>query len=802
MLKNYFKIAWRNIIKSRFYSAVNIIGLSVGIAFTLLIGAYVYGELQVNRQLRNADNQYIMQTKWRDPNMGYPLTTVAELPKAAKQAYPNLIANYYRWDGVTSTVSKGNNHFREGIQIGDSTLLHMYGFNLLYGDKRTALNDPLSIVITPQLALKYFGKLDVISQTLNIENFSGSKHDFTISGVLQKPTKNSVTNINDDNNSGIFMTAAAARLMNRNMDGWNNPAIAGYIELQPGVKPQDVEKILLGMVKKNAPPQIGNNATPYLVPLKDYYLQANNRLVSRMLYTLSFVGLFILAMAIINFINMCVSRSSSRMKEMGIRKVLGGMRRQLIRQFLVESVLLVLLATVVALVWYLLARPYISGILGKELIGLFGFPLYFYAIPFALALVVGLLAGIYPAFVLSSLKSVDSLKGKLSAVKESVLTRKTLVAFQFGIAIIVLISSVIISQQINLFFSKDLGYNKDYVVYASLPRDWSKPGVTKMEAIRYQLAQMPQVSHISLSWEIPNGANSGNLQVYRPGTDSVRALASQMLSTDNQYAATYNIPVKAGAFFTPAFAAGDESKIVINEAQAKALGWRDVQQAIGQQIKIIGFPQPFVIYGVTANFHFGSMQQQISPMVFLNVNYYPFYRYFSIKLRGDNLQQSLAALQKNWDRLMPGAPFEYKFMDDALAKLYATEIQLKKAAYLATILAIIIVLLGVLGLISLSVQKRTKEIGIRKVLGSSVAGISLLFLKDFLGVVIIAGVAACPIAYLIMQKWLSDYAYKIPVSASPFLLSVTLLTLITALVITLQTIKAAFANPSQSLRSE
>ncbi|MES2278450.1 MAG: ABC transporter permease [Bacteroidota bacterium] len=802
MLKNYFKIAWRNIIKSPFYSLVNVIGLSVGIAFTLLIAAYVYGELQVNRQLKNAGNQYIVLSKWKDPNMGYPLTCIAEFPRALKQAYPHLIANYYRWDGVSSTLSKGDKHFREVIQIGDSTLLKMYGFKLLYGDKNTALNDPYSVVLTEELALKYFGKVDAIGQTINIENFKGSRHDFAVSGVLAKTPKNSVTNINDDNNTGVFMPATAAAFMGRNMDGWNNPAIAGYIELQNGVDPKSLEKPMLDLVKRNAPAAIAANLTPYIVPLKSYYLQANNNLVQRMLYTLSFVGLFILLMAIINFINMCIARSSGRMKEMGIRKVLGGMRKQLIWQFLTESTLLVMIATLVAMLLYIIARPFFSDVLGKDILGFFAFPVYFYFFPLVLAVVIGLLAGFYPALVLSSLKSVDSLKGKLGAVKESVLTRKTLVAFQFGIAIVVLISSLVIAQQINLFFSKDLGYNKDFVVYAPLPRDWSKAGVDKMETISSQLAQLPGVSHVSLSWEIPNGANAGNTAVYRPGADSSRAPVAQMMVTDNQYAATYNIPLKAGVFFTPAYTPADAGKIVINQTQAKALGWNDPAAAIGQQVRIQGSPGALTICGVTADFHFGSMQQRIPPIFFLNVNSYNIYRYFSFKLKGGNLQQSLISLQTNWDRLMPGAPFEYKFMDDALTKLYQTEIQLKKAAYMATLLATIIVLLGVLGLISLSVQKRTREIGIRKVLGSSVAGISLLFLKDFLAVVLIAGLVACPLAYLIMQHWLNDYAYKISLSISPFILAVSLLTFITALIITLQTIKAAFANPAESLRSE
>lgn len=799
MLKNYFKIAWRNIIKGRFHSLVNIIGLSVGIAFTLLIAAYVYGELQVNRQLKDADNQYIVLSKWKDPNMGYPLTTLAEFPRALKRDYPNLVANYYRWDGVSSTVSKGDKHFREVLQIGDSTMLKMYGFKLIHGDRNTALNDPFSVVITRELAIKYFGKTDIVGQTINIENFKGGRHDFTVSGVLDKTPQNTVTDMVA--HTTVFLTASAAKFMGRFMDGWNNTGIAGYVQLQKGVDPKRLEKPMLDLIKKNAPPQIAANMTPYLVPLKDYYLDAGNGTVKRMLYTLSFIGLFILMMAIINFINMCIARSSSRMKEMGIRKVLGGMRKQLIWQFLTESVLLVFLSTLMALVLYLIGRPFFAGMVGREIISLFAFPLYFYLIPVVLAVVIGLLAGVYPALVLSSLRSVDSLKGKLS-IKENIFTRKTLVAFQFGIAIVVLISSVVISQQTSLFFNADLGFDRNYVVYAPLPRDWSKAGIDRMETVSRQLTQVPQVSNVTLSWEIPDGANMGNTPVFLPGADSLRAPSGQLLTTDSQYAATYGIRLKAGTFFTPTFSPGDENKVVINQTQAKALGWADPAKAIGRQLRIQGYQPTFIVCGVTADFNFGSMRGGIPPIVFLNVNYTNLYRYFSIKLKGGNLQQSITALQTAWNRVLPGAPFEYKFIDDAIQKLYTVELQLKRAAYLATILSTIIVLLGVLGLISLSVQKRTKEIGIRKVLGSSVAGISMLFLKDFLAVVIIAGAVACPIAYLVMQNWLNDYAYKISLSIQPFILSVMVLTFITAMIIILQTIKAAFANPAESLRSE
>lgn len=804
MLKSYFKIAWRNLWKNKAFSIINIFGLSVGIAFTLLIGAYVWGELRINRDLKNADNQYIILSKWRDPGKGLEILSVDLLSKALKSNYPDLVANYYGFNGVTSIVTKGEKSFRESMQFGDSTLLNMYGFKLLHGDAKTALKDPLSVVITERVAIKYFGKTDVVGQTLNFQNFMGNKHDFTVSGVMQQPLKNSVTNFNANNNPDFFFGQNTNAFWGFALNNWYNAQWVSFIELKKGVSPKTVEKAMHELMLKNAGAQLAKDMTPYLVALNDYNMAAEGGVVKKMVYTLSVIAFFILLMAIINFINICIGRSSGRIKEMGVRKVLGGLRKQLVLQFLVEAILMVLFATVLAVVIYLLARPYFSNVLGREIVGVFNFPVLAIPVLFLLVLFVGGIAGIYPALVLSGLRSVDAIKGKLAIVKERAFFRKALVAFQFTTAAVVFIGAIIVSKQISLFFGHNLGYNRDYIVYAQLPRDWTSAGVSKMEAIRAQMEQIPVVSSVALSYEIPDGANGVNTTVYRHGGNPAQAIASQILMDDNQYAATYNIPLKAGTFFKPVYQAADSTLVVINETQLKALGWKKADEAIGQKIMLqqANMVMPCTIGGVTADFHFGSMHEHINPITFVNVNYYNAYRYFSFKLKAGDIQQSLAAIQKKWTLLVPDAPFEYHFMDDALTKLYTTELQLKKAAYIAAVLAVIIVLLGVLGLISLSIQKRTKEIGIRKVLGSSVAGITGLFLKDFLGVVIIAGLIACPLAYVIMQKWLNDYVYRIDMSLSPFVISIVVLTAVTAVLIALQTIKAAFANPVKSLRSE
>jgi putative ABC transport system permease protein len=799
MFRNYFKIAWRNIVKSRLYSAINVFGLSVGIAFTLLIAAYVWTQLEVNKNLKNSDRQFIIQSKWKDPNQGFDMATLGPLAKALKDNYPNLVANYYRYDGITSNVSKGDKSFRENLQVGDSTLLNMYGFSLIDGDATTALKHPFSVVITKDKAVKYFGRTNVVGQTISIESFLGSKHDFLITGVLKPLATNSVTALIGNYPGDFYVPTDNLDFFGRNMS-WQNPFIVNYIELKPGVTPKDLEKPIAHLVKQNASPQVANDLTSYAVPLQKFYLSANNGLIQKMIYALGAIALFLLTMAIINFVNMSVSRSAARMREIGIRKAVGGLRGQLIVQFLTESIIIVSLATMFAFVIYGATKNVFTGILGIRLPSLIEFPISYIILPALFIAVIGFIAGIYPAFVLSSLKSVDSLKGKLSSVKENVLLRKSLITFQFVTATIAFVGATFISKQINLFLSSDLGYNRDYVLCAQVPRDWTVPGANRMENLRDQLGTLPQVSDVSLSYDVPDGSNSGGTGVYRFGADSTQAITAQVLTTDENYLTVYKIPLQAGSFFEGH--ALDSGKIILNETSARALGWKRATDAIGQPIRVSNDPTVFFVKGVIRDFYFSSMQQRIPPIIFFNVQFVPIYRFLSLKIRPRNIASTIAVIQKKWTALMPGAPFEYKFMDERLATMYQAEIRLKKASYVATILSMIIVLLGVVGLISLSIHKRTKEIGIRKVLGSSIASIMSLFIKEFLLVIIVGGIVACPLAYVIIKSWLQGYAYRIHITATPFIASIICLAFITALLICLQTIKVAIANPVKSLRTE
>lgn len=803
MLANYYKTAVRHIARSRFHSLINVIGLSTGIAFTLLIAAYCWTEGRVNHQLRNADRQYFLSSVWKDPNLGLSITTAGQLAKALKDNYPSLVANYYRWDGISSSVSCGDKHFREGLQPGDSTLLTMYGFPLAYGDAQTALNEPFSVVITEEKAVKYFGRTDVVGKSLVIDNFSGGRQPFRITGVMKQPSRNSVTFLNDANNAGIFVPASNLAFFGRNMD-WANNSIPSYVELQPGVKPQALEEPIAHLMKQNTNAFIQANLKVVPIKLTDYYLEANNGSVKKMLFTLSMAALFILGMAIINFINLSVSRSSLRLREIGIRKVLGGLRRQLRIQFLTESLVLAVASTVLALLLYSLVRPWFAGMLGSALPPLAAAPPAAWGLIGLFALVTGWLAGLYPAILLSSLSSIEALRNKSGTEQERVFVRKGLVGLQFGTAAVVLIAAIVISQQINLFFSDQLGYDKEYVVSAQLPRDWSMSGVRKMSAVRDALARLPEVKDVTLTWNIPNGFDAGSPGVYRQGGDSTKAVNTMQLTADEHYASTYEIPLLAGVFFNGPNESPvqDTFKVVLSESAARALGWKRPGDALNQRVRLFGVANAFTVTGVTKDFHFNAMGAAIRPTIFIHQSGIPFYRYLSFKLRPGNIGTTMEALQKAWARLMPGAPFDYSFMDDTLHGLYNTELRLRRAATAATVLVLVIVLLGVVGLVSGAVQRRSREIAIRKVVGASVPGILRLFVQEYLPVLLVAGIVASPLAWWLMQQWLDNYATKIPITPWPFVGAIGLLMLVTVMVIVAQTLNAALANPVKSLRSE
>ncbi len=797
MFQTYFKIACRNLLKHKGISTINLMGFSLGITFTLVIGAYIWNEFQVNRPLKDIDRQFIIQSRWKQVDMGPEITTLAPLAEALKRTYPHLVSGYYRWDGVTASVSNGDRHFREELQIGDPSFLSMFGFTLKEGNTATAFRDPSSVVITAAAAAKYFGKEHALGQRLSIENFAGERKDFVVSAVLEAMPYNSVTGLSGEGQSQLYFSETAIPFFGRaQLNDWSNFVIPAYITLQAGVSATDVEAAAKALIRKHAPEYFSENMTPAIVPLKSYYLDSNQGVVRNMLYTLFFISQFILLMALSNFINISVSGSTRRIREIGVRKVLGGVKQQLVGQFLAESVFLVFLSVLFALLMYQGSRSLFSEILGKPLASLHQFPLYFFAILFVLAIVIGLLAGLFPAFVLSSFKTIDSLKGKLNTVSKNLWLRKLLVGFQFSVAMVVLVSVFVISRQVSLFFGSSLGYKKDLVISAGTPRNWSPEGVERMKTARDEFKKLPQVSEASISYAIPNGKTGGSLQMQRSG--SQMPVLMSVVEADANYAATYGMQMAAGAFLKNGH---DSAGIVINEAAARAFGWSDPAQAIGMQLRP-SEQEVFTVSGVIKDFHFASMKEEIRPLCFISLDATPRYRFMSFKLHPGDLSKSIHALESKWAELFPGAPFEYAFMDESLASLYRSELRLQKASYTAAGLSLIVVLLGIIGLVSISIQKRTKEISIRKVLGSSAFSISRLFVQDFLVTGLVAGLVTCPLAFYLLHNWLNHYSYRITLSAWPFILSISILLCLVVLLILLQTYQAAVSNPVKRLRAE
>ena len=480
MIQNYLKIGIRNLLRRRFYALVTLLGLTVGITFLLLIGNYIGAELSVNRTLRNLNQQYLIQSRWKEETMGLEITSLAPLGPTLKERYPALVANYYRFYGVTAIVSQGQHYFRQSIQVGDSTLLGMFGFPMAYGDPQTALSEPNSLVISSAVARKIFGRTDVLRQRLTVQTPVGGKQVFTVTGVLKPQPRNSITDLQMGDVSEIFMPMRNVGYFmdEAGMRSWQNPYIPTYLELQPGVTADQLTGPIAHCLATYAPPGTKENLQPYLSPLKTLHLKANKGLVQKMILTLTIVGLFILLMAVVNFINITIGMSATRLREIGVRKVLGSLKSQLIGQFLAEAFVLTLGATLLALVGHELFRPLFADLLDKPIPSLVAWPPVAFLALAGLVGGIGLLAGGYPAFVLSSLPSVESLKGKLgSSVRGGGTLRRGLIVFQFTVAIFVFVGALVISRQVTYFFHKDLGYRKEQVMtVASVPRDWSAAG--------------------------------------------------------------------------------------------------------------------------------------------------------------------------------------------------------------------------------------------------------------------------------------------------------------------------------------
>ncbi|MFT3705374.1 MAG: ABC transporter permease [Agriterribacter sp.] len=805
MFRNYFKIAVRHLTKHRLFSAINILCLAIGITFAMLIGEYVLHEKNVNAGLRNVQQQYIIKSNWKVKEMGLDFTTLGPLAQTLKNEYPTLVAQYYRYNPVLNVVSAGDRHFKEDIAIGDTTLISMYGFPLLYGDVKQPFTNNNSAVITETLALKLFGNKNAIGKMLDIQTVRNDKQLYTVSAVLKDIPYNSIMNLLGDTYS-VFVPTVGNRYYPGTDDpaaGWNSIFEVSAIELQKGVSAKDLEKPIKQLLAKYASKDINDNLTVELAPMKTYYTSNNNGAVQKMITTLLLVVIFIITMAVINFININIGTSSYRLKEMGLRKVFGGERRQLIFQHLTESLLLTFIAGALSLGLYELMRSYFSSMLNTPLSPLWKFDFFRIGLLTGFVTLVGLIAGIYPAFVMSASNTVHAIKGKIDTAKGGLVLRRSLLIVQFTLAIVVFISALNVSKQVTYFFNKDLGYNKEQLmVVTAFPKKWDSAGIAQMEMIKQGLLAVPTIKSASLSFEVPDRKPPNSIGMLPVGSANNQPALIATMGADEDYAQTFGLKVTAGNFFNHGKGPHVPGQVVLNESAVKALGF-SLQNAPGKQITVPSFNNAvFTVAGVVNDFNFSTLHEKIEPLCFMHTEDLVSYRFLTLKLNTADMTTAISTIKEKWNALSPGNPFEYFFMDEKFQKLYQSELQLKKATNVATVLNLLIVFMGIFGVVAFTLVKRQKEIAVRKVLGADVKKIILLFLKDYALLILISNIIAWPLAYGATNYWLQNFAYRMPQNIMPYLFVMAFIFIAATAFIVVQCYKVAVSNPIKPLRTE
>jgi putative ABC transport system permease protein len=809
MLKNYILIAFRQFTRHKMFSAMNVFCLAIGISFCLMMGEYIMHEFSVNSNFKNVHRQYFLTSKWKIKDTGPEIASVGPLVRSLKTNLPALVSNYYRFNPVTTVVSAGDKHFREDVAIGDTSLVSMFGYPVLYGDATHAFINNTSTVITEELAFKLFGEKNAIGKTVIMTNNTGSTSNYRVSAVLKSIPYNTVNNLLADKGYSMFVPFEGNDFYpgvgprgGTGEENWNNFSIVCCIELQPGVNPKQLASPVKNMLALNAPEAISKNLEVKFNPLDSYYLKANNGAISKTLSILSLVASGILLLAVINFVNIMIGTSSYRVREIGLRKVFGGRRIQLVIQYLVESILLTGFAALLSVLFYSLCRPLFNEILNTRLPSLLEFHAHEISLLILLTLAVGSLAGLYPAVILSGSEIVASVKGKLGSAERGSWMRSSLLILQFTIAIAVFIFSMTISRQVGFFFATDLGYNKDQLlVISAFPKQWDSAGVIKMESIRNGLMGLSAVKNASVSFEVPERPSLFQVQMSPEGSRNNQPVSVQTITVDENYANTFGLHLLAGRFFREKIGGFVPGETVINESAMKTFGW-SLPEAIGKRLQVVAGGADRTVVGVIKDFHLASLHENILPLCLIHVKDAKFYRYLTVKLQAGNISEELDRVREKWTQISPASPFDFFFMDEKVQSMYRSVLQLKKAANTATGLMLAIVLLGLFGVLTLSLTKRIKEIAVRKVLGAGLKNIISLFIKQYALLLLSANAIAWPLAYYFSNRWLQQYAYRVTQPLAIYLIAGVLVTSIAFILISLQSLKAALANPVKSLRIE
>jgi putative ABC transport system permease protein len=804
MLKNYLKVAFRSLVKNKVYTVTNITGLSLGLAACGLIALYIVDEWRVDRFHEKGDRIYRVVTNTIEKGQSTMASNTVGRPvaKAIKQDVPDVEAVVpVHW--ANYPIKHNNRYFFDRELFAGEDFLTTFSFPLLEGDAKTALHEPYSLVLTKSAAQKYFGNTSVLGKTLMLNDTL----PFKVTGVTADPQPSHI-------NFQILLSMSTFYALHGQdqSDQWFTWDEYCYVLISPKANLATAEAKIAALPMKYNGKEYRNNGmhvTHGLEPLSSIYLHsfgmpdpggANNRTggSAKQLYMFGAIGLFLLLLACINFVNLTTAHQGERAKEVGIRKAIGAAYVSLVKQFMGESLLLAYLAGTLALLLIALTLPLLNELTGKTI------PTSILVHPITISttiiflLLTGCLAGWYPALMLARFRPVETMKGQTIMAKGAWL-RRSLVVFQFCISLVLIVSTMVVLRQLRFMQSQKLGFNKERVLTIELRKLPRIDFIKNYESIKQQVASIPSVQEVTGVSALPGRDGWNGQIIYPEGRPREQTLSLEVIPVDHDYVKTLGLTIKYGRDYSKRFTTDAGHAVLLNEAACKAIGWKP-EEAIGKSIGTSGLEKGQVV-GVIQDFHQHGLQQKINPLLTF-ITPANTYRYLALRLGAGDIRTSVAQVEEFWRKRFPGYDFDYYFLDEDFNQQYQTEQRLSTLAVMFAGLAIFIACLGLFALTTFTAERRTKEIGIRKVMGASVLNIVSLLSKDFLKLVVIAIAIASPLAWYAMHQWLEDFAYKTDLSWGVFVLAGSLAVGIALLTVSFQSVKAALMNPVKSLRSE
>ena len=818
MFRNYLKIAWRSLMKNKVFSFINIFGLSVGLTCCMLITIYLYHEVNYDKYHKHIDQLYQLGTTFvGDGKESNTPNTPAPMAAAMQKEYPEIVgtARLMALFGDDKTLlqyrpvnEEARSFYEKKGYLADSSFFTLFNYHFIEGNPVTALQEPNSLVLSDEIAKKFFGNQPALNKVIHINSNTNGEYDFKVTGVYRPSAK--PTQID----ARFFLSIPGGdmeQFIRQQTDMVSNNMFNTFLLLKPGSDAKKLEAKFPAFVDKYLGTGLkaaGFYKKQFLVAVKDLHLytgmsndMSSTGTVSKTyLYILGSIALFTLLIACINFMNLSTARSSKRSAEVGVRKVLGARRRSLINQFMGESLLMSMIAFVIAMGMTELLLPAFARVSGKNLSLDFSQQWFIVLGFFALSIITGLLAGSYPAFYLSSFQPVKVLKGRLTNTLSAIALRKGLVIFQFIISVVLIIASVVIINQMNYLRSTDLGFAKDQQLVIPLRSTAAK---NIYASLKNEIKNSPMVQNVGATLFYPGIVNPSDMGLYKEGKTVNDGADVHTNWVDESLLQTLGITAVAGRLFSKEFPGDTSNRMILNEAAIRKMGFSSPQEAIGGKVKFDwrGESYSWTVIGVVKDFHFQDLHVPIEPYGF-QLNNRPNFNYIIVHAKASDIAPLLSSVTASWHKLNPNEPFEYSFLDEDFQKNYEAENRLASIVGYFTVIAILISCLGLFGLATFSAEQRTKEIGVRKVLGASVTGIVALLSKDFLRLVAISVVIASPIAWWVMHKWLQDFAYRVDISWMVFLITTVVALTIALLTISFQAIRAAIANPVKSLRTE